>query len=197
MKMKTNEVESDELDNAKIDDGNSGKGGRKGVDVDETFSLVVKLGTIRTVLSLAASLHWPSLLDVKNAFLHGDLSEIVYIHLPPGFWDNAHPDYVCLLQSCCDSSLFVYIHGMDTAYLLIYVDDNVLTASSQIALVVLLLEDQLHITMYFLATIYSLGPLSVIRRFLVLVQRPSEMQEIDKKQGKKGLKCNYLKDVTA
>ncbi|GJY65645.1 ribonuclease H-like domain-containing protein [Tanacetum coccineum] len=67
----------------------------EGVDVDETFSSVVKLGTIRTVLSLAASRHWPiHQLDVKNAFLHGDLSETVYMHQPPGFRDSAHPDYI-------------------------------------------------------------------------------------------------------
>ncbi|GJV28186.1 DNA helicase [Tanacetum coccineum] len=54
----------------------------EGVDVDETFSLVVKPGTIRTVLSLAVSRHWPiHLLDVKNAFLHVDLSEICIIAL--------------------------------------------------------------------------------------------------------------------
>ncbi|GKB38996.1 ribonuclease H-like domain-containing protein [Tanacetum coccineum] len=132
----------------------------EGVDVDETFSPVVKPGTIRTVLSLAASRHWPiHQLDVKNAFLHGDLSETVYMHQPPGFRDSAHPDYVCLLQrslyglkqaprawfqrfasyitrtgfshSRCDSSLFIYRQGIDTAYLLLYVDDIVLTASSE------------------------------------------------------------------
>ncbi|GKA52033.1 ribonuclease H-like domain-containing protein, partial [Tanacetum coccineum] len=86
----------------------------EGVDVDETFSLVVKPGTIRTVLSLAASRHWPiHQLDVKNAFLHGDLSETVYMHQPLGFRDSVHPDY-----------------GIDTAYFLLYVDDIVLTASS-------------------------------------------------------------------
>nr|GEZ46175.1 ribonuclease H-like domain-containing protein [Tanacetum cinerariifolium] len=37
-------------------------------------------------------------LDVKNAFLHEDQSEIVYMHQPLGFRDSAHPDYVCLLQ---------------------------------------------------------------------------------------------------
>ncbi|GKB35290.1 ribonuclease H-like domain-containing protein [Tanacetum coccineum] len=133
------------------------------VDVDENFSPVVKPGTIRTVLSLAASRHWPiHQLDVKNAFLHGDLSETVYMHQPPGFRDSVYPDYVCLLQrslyglkqaprawfqrfasyitqvgfshSRCDSSLFIYRQGTDTAYLLLYVDDIVLIASSEILL---------------------------------------------------------------
>nr|GEZ82697.1 ribonuclease H-like domain-containing protein [Tanacetum cinerariifolium] len=55
----------------------------EGVDIDETFSLVVKPGTIWTVLSLAISQHWPiHQLDVKNAFLHGDLAETVYMHQP-------------------------------------------------------------------------------------------------------------------
>ncbi|GJR27216.1 ribonuclease H-like domain-containing protein [Tanacetum coccineum] len=44
----------------------------EGVDVDETFSPVVKPGTIRTVLSLATSRHWRvHQLDVKNAFYMG------------------------------------------------------------------------------------------------------------------------------
>ncbi|GJS19791.1 ribonuclease H-like domain-containing protein [Tanacetum coccineum] len=131
----------------------------EGVDVDETFSPVVKPGTIRTVLSLVISRHWPvHQLDVKNDFLHGDLAETVYMHQPPGFWDPEHPDYVCLLQrslyglkqaprawfqrfaayittvgfthSRCDSSLFIYKQGDDTTFLLLYVDDIVLTASS-------------------------------------------------------------------
>ncbi|GKE57908.1 ribonuclease H-like domain-containing protein [Tanacetum coccineum] len=71
----------------------------EGVDVDETFSPVVKPGTIRTVLSLAISRHWPvHQLDVKNAFLPKDLCETVYMHQPPGYWDSVYPDYVCLLQ---------------------------------------------------------------------------------------------------
>nr|GEZ71689.1 ribonuclease H-like domain-containing protein [Tanacetum cinerariifolium] len=58
-----------------------------------------KSGTIRTVLSLASSrLFSIHQLNVKNAFLHGDLSKTVYMHQLPGFQDSAHPDYVCLLQ---------------------------------------------------------------------------------------------------
>nr|GEX55672.1 ribonuclease H-like domain-containing protein [Tanacetum cinerariifolium] len=94
----------------------------EGVDVDETFSPVVNPGTIRTILSLAVSQHRPiHQLDVKNAFLHGDLSETIYMHQPRGFQDSAHPDYVCLLQR----------QGTDIAYLLLYVDGIVLTASSE------------------------------------------------------------------
>nr|GEW69722.1 retrotransposon protein, putative, unclassified [Tanacetum cinerariifolium] len=81
----------------------------EGFDVDETFSPVVKSGTIQTVLSVAASRHWPiHQVDVKNAFLHGDLSETVYMHQPPGFWTR---DRYC--------------------FLLLYVDDIILTAYSE------------------------------------------------------------------
>ncbi|GKC56807.1 ribonuclease H-like domain-containing protein [Tanacetum coccineum] len=61
------------------------------------------------------------LVATKHVLLHGDLSETVYMHQPPGFWDSVHHDYVCLLQR----------QGTDTAYLLLYVDDIVLTASSE------------------------------------------------------------------
>ncbi|GKF19633.1 ribonuclease H-like domain-containing protein [Tanacetum coccineum] len=84
-----------------------------GVDFDETFSQVVKPATIRTVLSLVVSHHWPiHQLDVKNAFINGDLSETMYMHQPPSFVDNWYPH-----------------HGSQVAYLLIYVDDIILTAS--------------------------------------------------------------------
>ena len=72
---------------------------RPGVDFDESFSLVVKPATVRTVLSLALSQHWPvHQLDVKNDFLHGTLTEIVYCAQPSGFEDSAHLDFVCRLN---------------------------------------------------------------------------------------------------
>ncbi|GJW01833.1 ribonuclease H-like domain-containing protein [Tanacetum coccineum] len=141
----------------------NGSNQQHGVDFDETFSPVVKPATIRTVLSLAVSRQWPiHQLDVKNAFLNGDLSETVYMHQPPGFVDSRYPNHVCLLQrslyglkqaprawfqrfagyatragfspSRCDSSLFIYTQGSQVAYLLIYVDDIILTASSPVLL---------------------------------------------------------------
>ncbi|GKA76356.1 ribonuclease H-like domain-containing protein [Tanacetum coccineum] len=77
----------------------NGSSQQLGVDFDETFSPVVKSATIRTVLSLAVSRQWPiHQLDVKNAFLNGDLSETVYMHQPLCFVDNRYPHHVCLLQ---------------------------------------------------------------------------------------------------
>uniref|UniRef100_A0A2N9FVX7 Reverse transcriptase Ty1/copia-type domain-containing protein n=1 Tax=Fagus sylvatica TaxID=28930 RepID=A0A2N9FVX7_FAGSY len=70
-----------------------------GVDFYETFSPVIKPPTVRLILSLAVSLHWPlRQLDVKNAFLHGTLKEEVYMTQPQGYIDSTHPSYVCKLQ---------------------------------------------------------------------------------------------------
>jgi hypothetical protein len=58
---------------------------RPGVDYDETFSPAAKPGTIRTVLTSALSQAWSvHHLDVKNAFLHGTLTETVYCSQPVG-----------------------------------------------------------------------------------------------------------------
>ncbi|GJZ22273.1 ribonuclease H-like domain-containing protein [Tanacetum coccineum] len=80
------------------------------VDFDETFILIVKPATVRTVFRLTVSRKWSiHQLDVKNAFLNGDLSETVYMHQPLGFVDNRQ--------------------GSQVAYLLIYVDDIILITS--------------------------------------------------------------------
>ncbi|GJY18528.1 ribonuclease H-like domain-containing protein [Tanacetum coccineum] len=98
----------------------NGSSQQLGVDFDKTFNPVVKPATIRMVLSLAVSRKWPiHQLDVKNAFLNGDLSETVYMHQPPDFVD-----------------------GSQVAYHLLYVDDNILTASSTTLLQQLI--DSLH-----------------------------------------------------
>ena len=63
-----------------------GFGQRKGVDFDEIFSPVVKMSSIRIVLSIAASMNLEvEQIDVKTAFLHGDLEEEIYMEQPEGF----------------------------------------------------------------------------------------------------------------
>jgi hypothetical protein len=69
---------------------------KKGVDFDEIFSPVVKMSSIRVVLSLAASLNDEvEQLDVKTAFLHGDLEEEIYMEQPEGFVVKGKEDMVC------------------------------------------------------------------------------------------------------
>lgn len=59
----------------------------------------MKLAIVWTMLSLGLSWNWPiHQLDVKNVFLHGDLSEIVYCAHPASFEDSHLPNHVCRLN---------------------------------------------------------------------------------------------------
>ena len=72
---------------------------KKGVDFDEIFSPVVKMSSIRVVLGLAASLDLEvEQMDVKTAFLHGDLDEEIYMEQPEGFEVKGKENYVCKLK---------------------------------------------------------------------------------------------------
>ena len=65
-----------------------------GVDYEETFAPVAKMTIVRTLLCVAAAGNWPLWqMDVKNAFLHGDLKETVYLKPPL--------EYACLPQHVC------------------------------------------------------------------------------------------------
>lgn len=69
-----------------------------GVDYEETYAPVAKMTTVRTVLAIAASQGWPlQQMDVKNAFLHGDLQETIYMMPPPGLF-SSHTSEVCKLK---------------------------------------------------------------------------------------------------
>jgi len=128
---------------------------------------VVKIATVRLVLSIAVSKGWClRQLDVQNVFLHGVLEEEVYMRQPPGFESVDAPHLVCRLDkaiyglkqaprawysrlssklidlgfkaSKSDTSLFIYKKGEVMIFMLIYVDDIIVTSSSQDAVAALL-----------------------------------------------------------
>ena len=126
-----------------------------GFDYDETFSPVVKITTVRILLSLAISKKWfIHQLDVSNVFLHGDLKELIFMEQLPGFVNTNFPHHVCQLKkslyglkqaplawflklstyllslgfsaSKTDTSLFFKYYNQIPIFLLIYVDDILL-----------------------------------------------------------------------
>lgn len=69
------------------------------VDYQETFASVANINTVEVLLSSATNLDWPLYqLDVKNAFLNGDLEDKVYLELPPGFDEERKKGKVCRLK---------------------------------------------------------------------------------------------------
>ena len=125
---------------------------QEGIDYDETFAPVARLEAIRIFLAYAAHMKFKVFqMDVKSAFLNGELEEEVYVEQPPGFIDPKYPNHVYRLDKALyglkqaprawyetlaqfllesgfkrgtiDKTLFYLNHGKDLLLVQIYVDD--------------------------------------------------------------------------
>ena len=163
-----------------------------GIDYGETFSPVIKPTLVRTVLSIALSAGWSiRQIDIQNAFLHGNLSEEVFMHQPPGYSHPSFPNHVCKLKkalyglkqaprawfsrlstrlielgfhgSLSDTSLFIYKSSIYTMFILIYVDDIIITSSSSSAIDNLLSSLQTDFAVKDLGSLHYFLGIEVIR----------------------------------
>ena len=166
-----------------------------GLDYDETFSPVAKITTVRVLLALAASKSWKLWqMDVKNAFLHGELDREIYMEQPKGFESSIHPTYVCKLKKAlyglkqaprawygkiaeflvqsgyevapADSSLFMKERGGKLAIVLVYVDDLIIAGDD---------VEEIHQTRGNLSVRFQMKELGELKHFLGLeVERNSD-----------------------
>ena len=125
-----------------------------GIDYEETFAPVARISSVHALLAVAAARKWDLFqMDVKNAFLNGNLSEEVYMQPPLGL--SVESNKVCHLRralydlkqaprvwfakfsstisrlsymaSHYDSALFLRCTDKGTILLLLYVDDMIIT----------------------------------------------------------------------
>jgi len=133
------------------------------IDYFETFSPVARMNSIRILFSIDVNLSWPLFqLDVKNAFLYGDLQEEVYIEQPPGYVAQGKTKVYRLKKAInglkqnpgvwfekfsltisgigfhqCHSDHFVFVRGTRSGIvvLVVYVDEILLTGSDSTGIV--------------------------------------------------------------
>jgi hypothetical protein len=138
---------------------------KEGVDFDEVFAPVARLDSVRLLLAVAAQQSWEvHHLDVKSAFLNGEIKEEVYVSQPPGFVKHGSEGKVLRLNKVlyglrqapqawnakldqslvalgfvkCPSEHVVYTREKDGERLLlgVYVDDLIVTGTAAQAIVV-------------------------------------------------------------
>ena len=118
---------------------------------------MAKIAYVRLLPSMAPMRSWPLYrLDIKNVFLHGDLTEEVYMEQPPGFVTQGESSLICKLRHSLyglklsprawfsqfssvvqefsmirsTTNHLVFYHHTSTGlciYLIVYMDDNVIT----------------------------------------------------------------------
>jgi transposase InsO family protein len=129
-----------------------------GIDYNETFAPVAKFNSIRTILAIAAMEDFEvHQMDVKTAFLNGDLEDEIYMKQPEGYVQPGQEHLVCKLQktlyglkqsprawyqkidryftsagfikSNADHSLYVRLEGEAKVIIALYVDDLILISN--------------------------------------------------------------------
>ncbi|GJX44618.1 retrovirus-related pol polyprotein from transposon TNT 1-94 [Tanacetum coccineum] len=130
-----------------------------GIDLEESFALVARLVAIRIFLTFAAHMNMVVYqMDIKTAFLNGNLQEEVYVSQPDGFVDLDNPNHVYKLKKALyglkqaprawydmlssflisqdfskglvDPTLFIRKEGKELLLVQVYVDDIIFAASS-------------------------------------------------------------------
>ncbi|GJS33569.1 putative ribonuclease H-like domain-containing protein [Tanacetum coccineum] len=130
----------------------------EGLDFEESFALLARLEAIKIFIANAASKNMTVYqMDVKTAFLNGELKEEVYVHQPEGFVDPKHPHHVYRLKKAfyglkqaprawydtllkfllaqgfskgvIDPTLFIQKTGKHTLHVQIYVDDIIFAST--------------------------------------------------------------------
>eukprot|EP00253_Pinus_taeda_P012602 PITA_12602 len=133
----------------------------EGVDYEETFTLVARYTSIRSIISIAAEMGWKiHQMDVKTAILNGFIQEEVYIEQPQGFEVHGKESLVCKLKKALYglkqaprawySKIDTYLQGMgftksegdpnlyfiviseEPLILVLYVDDLVITGAKRL-----------------------------------------------------------------
>ena len=132
---------------------------QEGIDYDETFAPVARLEAIRIFLAYAAHKKFTVFqMDVKSAFLKGELEEEVYVEQPPSFVDSKFPNHVYRLDKALyglkqaprawyetlaqflleigfnrgtiDKTLFYLNHGKNLLLVQLYVDDIIFRSTN-------------------------------------------------------------------
>ncbi|XP_048229512.1 uncharacterized mitochondrial protein AtMg00810-like [Ricinus communis] len=156
------------------------------MDYEETFAPFAKMTTVRTLIVVASIRRWDiTQMDVKNAFLNGDLHEEVYTVPPPGL--DHHPGEVCRLRKALyglkqaprawfekfsavitsldfhpshhDSALFIKCTSTGRILLSLYVDDMIITGDDVVGISLLKSE---------LTRCFAMKDLGSLRYFLCI-----------------------------
>ena len=149
---------------------------------------MAKITTVRVLLALAACKSWKLWqMDVKNAFLHGELDKDIKMEQLRGFESKIHPEYVCKLKKALyglkqaprasygkigeflvqsgfkvalsDSSLFVKSKDGRLAIILVYVDDLIITGDY---------SEEIQMTRENLSVRFQMKELGELKHFLGL-----------------------------